>query len=43
MVDLPWMGDGRTTLTRDDIRYGVRMMQNAMLLLLLVLLPLSFV
>jgi adenosylcobinamide-phosphate synthase len=33
MVELPWMGEGRTALTRADIKSGVRMMQNAMLLL----------
>lgn len=42
MVDLPWMGEGRTNLTRDDIRNGVQLMQKAMVLLLFVLLPLSF-
>lgn len=42
-VALAWMGDGRTDLTRDDIRRGVAMMQKAMVVLLLVLLPLSFV
>jgi adenosylcobinamide-phosphate synthase len=32
-VELAWMGEGRSTLTRADIKTGVRMMQKAMLLL----------
>jgi adenosylcobinamide-phosphate synthase len=32
-VELPWMGDGRTTLTRADIKNGLKLMRNAMLLL----------
>ncbi len=30
-VDLPWMGEGRTELTRADIKTGVWLMQKAML------------
>jgi adenosylcobinamide-phosphate synthase len=37
-VELPWMGEGRTALTRADIKTGVRMMQKAMLLLAILLL-----
>ena len=32
-VELPWMGEGRTTLTRADIIKGVKLMTRAMLLL----------
>lgn len=32
-VELPWMGEGRAELTRADIKNGVGLMQNAMLLL----------
>ena len=32
-VDLPWMGEGRTTLSRVDIKNGLKLMRNAMLLL----------
>ena len=32
-VDLAWMGEGRTSLTRADIKNGVTLMQRAMLLL----------
>ena len=32
-VDLPWMGDGRSTLTRHDIRRGLRLFSRAMWLL----------
>jgi adenosylcobinamide-phosphate synthase len=32
-VELPWMGEGRTTLTRADIKNGLKLMRNAMLLL----------
>ena len=38
MVELPWMGDGRTALTRADIKSGIKLMRNAMLLLALSLL-----
>jgi adenosylcobinamide-phosphate synthase len=30
-VDLPWMGEGRTALTRADIMRGIKLMQRAML------------
>jgi adenosylcobinamide-phosphate synthase len=38
MVELPWMGEGRSTLIRADIGDGVRMMKKAMLLLTFLLL-----
>lgn len=41
-VDLPWMGEGRSTLTRADILSGVKLMQRAMLVLAFALLLLSF-
>jgi adenosylcobinamide-phosphate synthase len=41
-VDLPWMGEGRVELTRDDIKNGVKLMQKAMLLLSFVLLFVGF-
>jgi adenosylcobinamide-phosphate synthase len=41
-VDLPWMGEGRTDLTRADIKSGVKLMQKAMLLLSFVLLFVGF-
>jgi adenosylcobinamide-phosphate synthase len=34
-VDLPWMGEGRETLNRDDIRKGLRLYGTAMTFLLL--------
>ncbi len=34
-VDLPWMGEGRETLNRDDIRKGLRLYETAMTFLLL--------
>jgi adenosylcobinamide-phosphate synthase len=37
-VELPWMGEGRSALTRADIKTGVRMMQKSMLLLAFLLL-----
>ncbi len=33
-VDLPWMGEGRETLNRDDIRKGLRLYATAMTFLL---------
>ena len=33
MVDLPWMGDGREVLTRDDISKGLRLYATAMTML----------
>ena len=33
-VDLPWMGEGRETLNRDDIRKGLRLYGTAMTFLL---------
>ncbi len=33
LVDLPWMGDGRETLNRDDISKGLRLYATAMTLL----------
>ena len=43
-VDLPWMGEGRETLNRDDIRKGLRLYGTAMtfLLFLAVLLRTAF-
>lgn len=43
-VDLPWMGEGRETLNRDDIRKGLRLYGTAMtfLLFLAVFLALLF-
>jgi adenosylcobinamide-phosphate synthase len=41
-VDLAWMGDGRTNLTRADIKNGVNLMQKAMLLLAFGLLFVGF-
>jgi adenosylcobinamide-phosphate synthase len=43
-VDLPWMGEGRETLNRDDIRKGLRLYGTAMtfLLFLVVLCALLF-
>jgi adenosylcobinamide-phosphate synthase len=38
IVELPWMGEGRSALTRADIKSGLRMMQKAMLLLAILLL-----
>lgn len=38
VVELPWMGDGRSTLNRADIKNGIKLMRNAMLLLALSLL-----
>lgn len=35
-VDLPWMGEGRETLNRDDIRKGLRLYGTAMTFLLCV-------
>ncbi len=35
LVNLPWMGEGRETLNRDDIRKGLRLYGTAMTLLLL--------
>jgi adenosylcobinamide-phosphate synthase len=32
-VDLPWMGEGRETLTRDDISKGLRLFSTAMTML----------
>lgn len=32
-VELPWMGEGRAELTRADIKNGIGLMRNAMLLL----------
>lgn len=43
MVELPWMGDGREVLTRNDIRVGVGVMQKAMWMLLLGMLFVAFV
>lgn len=34
LVDLPWMGEGRETLNRDDIRKGLRLYGTAMTFLL---------
>jgi len=44
LVDLPWMGEGRETLNRDDIRKGLRLYGTAMtfLLFLAVFLALLF-
>ena len=33
LVDLPWMGEGRETLNRDDIRKGLRLYGRAMTIL----------
>lgn len=33
MVDLPYMGDGRDSITRDDIRRGLRVLSRAMWML----------
>jgi adenosylcobinamide-phosphate synthase len=33
MIDLPWMGDGREVLTRDDISKGLRLYGTAMTML----------
>ena len=38
MVDLPYMGEGRDAITRDDIRRGLRVLSRAMWMLFLVLL-----
>jgi adenosylcobinamide-phosphate synthase len=35
LVNLPWMGEGRETLNRDDIRKGLRLYGTAMTFLLL--------
>jgi adenosylcobinamide-phosphate synthase len=35
LVDLPWMGEGRTSLNRDDIRRGLRLYATAMTFLFL--------
>lgn len=37
-VELPWMGDGRTTITRADIKSGVKLVQKAMLMMCFLLL-----
>ncbi len=42
MVDLPYMGEGREAITRDDIRRGLRLLSKAMWMLLLVLLFVAF-
>ena len=41
-VDLPYMGDGRDTITRDDIKRGLKLLSRAMWMLLLVLLFVAF-
>ena len=33
LVDLPWLGDGREVLTRDDISKGLRLYATAMTML----------
>ena len=43
MLELPWMGEGRTTLTRGDILSGVKLMTRAMLLLSFALLFVAIV
>lgn len=42
MVDLPYMGDGRDSITRDDIRRGLNVLSRAMWMLFLVLLFVAF-
>jgi adenosylcobinamide-phosphate synthase len=42
-VDLPWMGDGRSELTRLDLRPGLRLYGRALTLLFLVTLVLALV
>jgi adenosylcobinamide-phosphate synthase len=37
-LDLPWLGDGRKTLTRQDIGEGLRLYERSLLLMLAVLL-----
>jgi adenosylcobinamide-phosphate synthase len=37
LVNLPWMGEGRETLNRDDIRKGLRLYGTAMTFLLLLI------
>lgn len=41
-VDLPYMGDGRDAITRDDIRRGLRVLSRAMVLLFVVMLFVAF-
>ena len=43
IVDLPWMGDGRTGLSRDDIRAGLRLYGNALTLLFVLMLACAVV
>jgi cobalamin biosynthesis protein CobD/CbiB len=38
MVDLPYMGEGRDSITRDDIRRGLDVLSRAMWMLLFALL-----
>jgi adenosylcobinamide-phosphate synthase len=42
MVDLPYLGEGRDTITRDDIRRGVGVLSRAMWMLLFMLLFVAF-
>ena len=42
MVDLPYMGDGRDSITRDDIQRGLRVLSRAMWLLFFGLLLVAF-
>jgi len=42
MVDLPYMGDGRDNITRDDIKRGLRVLSRAMWMLFLMLLFVAF-
>lgn len=42
MVDLPYMGDGRDAITRDDIRRGIGVLSRAMWMLFFVLLFVAF-
>ena len=42
MVDLPYMGDGRDSITRDDIQRGLRVLSRAMWLMFFGLLLVAF-
>jgi adenosylcobinamide-phosphate synthase len=42
-VDLPWMGEGRTTMNRDDIKRGLKLFSRAMWLLLALLLVFAII
>jgi len=42
MVDLPYMGEGRDSITRDDIKRGLNVLSRAMWMLLFVLLSVAF-